>query len=118
MEQYTDENGTTQSRPDKQRNDVTKINAGTDACREFAPSDNDPAGVPAAGADIEAKRRYAACIRDHGVAEFPDPDPRTGDFDMADDLGRRIKEDPGLNAAMEACRGVLPQSTSGGQVGG
>jgi len=118
MEQYTDEKGTTQSRPDKQRNATAKINAATEACRTLLPSDGDSAGAGPAAADIEAKRQYASCIRDHGVAEFPDPDPRTGDYVMADDLGRRIKENPNLNPAMEACRGVLPASTSGGVVGG
>jgi hypothetical protein len=41
------------------------------ACQRYAP-DSD---VAKAGADVATLREYASCMRDNGIAEFPDPDP-------------------------------------------
>jgi hypothetical protein len=113
LEQYTAEDGTTRWRPDKRRNDPAKISAAAQACRALRPGSGDATEAPTA--DLEANRRYAACVRAHGVPEFPDPDPRTGDFTMDDELAKRIKEHPATAAALAACR--LPGS-GGGVVGG
>lgn len=117
MEQYTADDGSTQSRPDKNRNDITTITQATEACKALLPVATDAGTTAPSAADIEARRRYAACIRGKGVPDFPDPDPRTGDFVMDGDLGQRIKENPAIAQAMEACQNQLPTST-GGVIGG
>jgi hypothetical protein len=116
MENYTADDGSTQSRPDKHKNDIARIEAATRACESQRPEQIQ--GTAPAAADIEAMRRYAACIRSKGVPDYPDPDPATGQPPLSDDLARRIKENPAMRTAMEACRNVLPQSTSGGVNGG
>jgi hypothetical protein len=117
MEQYTADDGSTQSRPDKDRNDITKITQATEACKALMPTADVVTKAPSA-ADIDAKRRYAACIRSKGVPDFPDPDPRTGDFVMDGDLGARIKGNPATAGAMQACQDQLPVTTGGGVIGG
>jgi hypothetical protein len=37
---------------------------------------------------------------------------------MSDELSRRVKDDPELQPALEACRANLPSPTSTGKVGG
>jgi len=54
---------------------------------------------------------YAACIRSHGVPNFPDPKPGGG-FNISSN-----PNDPQLQAAQQACQSLLPGSgneTSGG----
>lgn len=41
------------------------------ACRRYAPD----SGAAMAGSDVATMREYASCMRDNGVAEFPDPNP-------------------------------------------
>lgn len=115
LEQYTADDGSTRLRPDKLHNDPAKISAAAQACQAFLPDAGDATNPPMA--DLQANRRYAACIRAHGVSEFPDPDPRTGDFTMDEEQAKRIKEHPAMGPALAACRGELPGS-SGGVVGG
>lgn len=52
----------------------------------------------------EAGRRYAQCMRDNGVPDFPDPDA-DGEFRGA---GHEQQEDPTFRAAMETCRDLAP----------
>ncbi len=118
MEQYTADDGSTQSRPDKNRNALSAITAATDACKALLPTDTGVAPTAPSAADIEARRQYAACIRSKGVPDFPDPDPQTGDFVMDGDLGQKIKENPATAGAMQACQDKLPGSTGGGVIGG
>ncbi len=113
MEQYTADDGTTATRPDKSRNDPAAVNAAATACQDRRPAEADVTAEGPTAADIEAYRRYARCVREHGVPEFPDPDPATGDFAMDDDLGRRVKENPAMRTATEACRSLLPGSGDG-----
>ncbi|MET0132892.1 MAG: hypothetical protein ABW215_04785 [Kibdelosporangium sp.] len=98
---------------DKNRTVADKLPAAMAACREFVPSGGD-AQRPAQS-DIEARQRYAACVREHGIAEYPDPDPQTGDPRISDELGARLKNDPRTRAAMDACDGIL---VGAGTVGG
>lgn len=52
----------------------------------------------------EAGRRYAQCIRDNGVPDFPDPDP-DGEFRG---VGHERQNDLELRAALEKCRALAP----------
>src|SRR5262249_40047772 len=114
MEEYTAEDGSTRSRPDKTRNDIQAINDAVTACVDLLPTD-DPSSTAAPSAEALATRlRSAACIREHGVTEFPDPDPATGDFP----IDEAVKYHPSMRTAMEACRSMLPGSDGPGTVGG
>lgn len=117
MEQFTAEDGTTQSRPDKERNDISKVTTAAEACKDKLPTETGTGDNTLTAEDIENRRKYSACIREKGVPEFPDPDARTGEFVMNDELSRRVKENPAMRTAMEACRDKLPGDT-GGVIGG
>ena len=102
---------------DKGRTSTEKLSAAFEECRAYLPTGGDIVRLPQT--DIEAWRRYAACIRENGVADYPDPDPRGGEQRVGEELGRRLKDDPKLPAALEACRSALPSGPDGkGTVGG
>ncbi|MFJ8080759.1 hypothetical protein ACIQ6Y_08985 [Streptomyces sp. NPDC096205] len=100
---------------DKEKTSVEKIMSATEKCRALQPAASAPPRLPAE--DIEKRGRYAACLREHGLPDYPDPDPRTGETELDEDLARRIKTDPEARKALEACRNLLPRS-GGGSVNG
>lgn len=66
----------------------------------------------AGGTDPQsAQLRYAECMRDNGVAEFPDPDASGM---VVIDPGASFSKDPDLSAAQEACADLLQDVTGGG----
>ncbi|RJL35593.1 hypothetical protein D5H75_02035 [Bailinhaonella thermotolerans] len=71
------------------------------ACREHMPS-----GMLGGQEDPKVqdqRRKFAQCMRDNGVADFPDPDPEGGFGDGAGfDTG-----DPSVQKAAEACEPLL-----------
>jgi hypothetical protein len=71
------------------------------ACQSRLPAvdSGKPDRAPTA-ADLAQAARFAQCMRQHGVPDFPDPDPRTGGFVTSP----AIKNAPGLDAAETACR--------------
>jgi hypothetical protein len=46
--------------------------------------------------------KFAKCMRQHGAPSFPDPDPKTGDFNIAN------PNDPVLHRAYQACASLYP----------
>jgi hypothetical protein len=64
---------------------------------------DDGPGPPTPVDREEAGRRYAQCIRDNGVPDFPDPDA-DGRFSK----GEHDPDDPKLRAAQEECRDLAP----------
>jgi hypothetical protein len=88
-------------------------NAARQACQHFLPDNGAPA-APDPG-ELEALRRYAACMRDHGI-EMTDPDPGTGRSQFQGRLGQasrdRIVNDPTYKAADTACKDRLPGAES------
>jgi hypothetical protein len=102
---------------DKTRVSAEKVSSALEACRAHLPDGGD--AVRPMTEDVEAWRQYAACLREHGVPDYPDPDPRSGEPRMNDQQARQIKEDPDLSAAQQACQSELPSSAGGkGTVGG
>ena len=86
---------------------MKKTEAAGEKCREFLPNGGEP---PKASAEDLAKARdYAKCIRDNGIPGFPDPDPRTGQFEVDADKADEIKD---LAKIAENCgqfgAGVMP----------
>jgi hypothetical protein len=56
-------------------------------------------------ADMQALLRYARCMREHGVADFPDPDAQ-GNFHAQ--AGATDPKPPRFKGAMQACRQLDP----------
>ena len=58
-----------------------------------------------------AAYKYAACMRDHGVSNFPDPRVSTsnGGTKVAIMVPRAIGSSPQFTTAQTACRGILPE---------
>jgi hypothetical protein len=101
---------------DKERTPAEAMSKATEACRAQLPSGGDV--VQPDADEIAARQRYAECIRENGIPAYPDPDPRTGDPGIDEELDRRLKDSPNLAAAEQACRSELGDSPSGGDVFG
>ncbi|MFG2408127.1 hypothetical protein ACGFR8_28065 [Streptomyces brevispora] len=61
-------------------------------------------------------RKLSECVRGEGFADYPDPDPKTGEVAMTEELARSAKGDPALVAALQKCGGAT--GGGGGKVGG
>jgi hypothetical protein len=96
--------------PDAATDEKTK--AALDACRQYMPNGGE---MPKPNAqDLEQGYKHAQCIRDHGVPNFPDPDPDGGM--LSPDSGVD-PNDPTFKAADEACKALLP-GAKGAPTGG
>jgi hypothetical protein len=83
--------------------------AATQACGSILQGANlQGHGAPTA-AQLAQATRYAQCLRQHGIADFPDPDPQTGSYLTTHDP----TQEPGWAAAGAACRQLAPQGKSG-----
>ena len=76
-------------------------------CASILQSLNLHPGQPAGPARIAALTRFSQCIRQHGVADFPDPDS-SGSFPTNGDPTLK----PGWAAAFQACRSLMPTGKS------
>ncbi len=74
------------------------------ACQHLFPSSN--ASPPVPQAQFQQLVRYAECIRQHGVPNWPDPDP-DGSFPLPPTLNPK---DAAGQAAGNACKQYLPSS--------
>jgi hypothetical protein len=91
------------------------------ACNKFAPK-NGPNGKAPSAKDREAMLAFAACMRSHGVPDFPDPQFNNsggGFVGSGNQPPADMRPDsPQFQAAMEACKSKLPGGghliTSGG----
>jgi hypothetical protein len=73
-----------------------------------------PPGSASGGADLAKLQQYAACMRSHGISDFPDPQPnpggRGGSFQINGGPGSDLnRNDPRYQAADQACKSLLPQ---------
>jgi hypothetical protein len=76
------------------------------AKQQLANSRVDPKGKPASGADMAKLREFARCMREHGLADWPDPDA-----DGAFPLPTRLQKPQGdslVGPREQACRQYLP----------
>jgi hypothetical protein len=95
------------------RPDSDTFKKAEEACRSLAPNGGDLPKPSAA--ELEQLRKFAACMRSHGI-DVPDPDPdgggiqirRSGDPGGGGDPGNLSPDDPAFKAAEEACRNLLP----------
>jgi hypothetical protein len=77
--------------------DQAKLEKAMEACKKYAPNGGEPRKLNPE--ELEKARQMAQCMRDHGVKDFPDPNP-DGDIRM---LGKKGPGDPTFDKAMEAC---------------
>jgi hypothetical protein len=81
--------------------DQAKVSAAQQACKQYAPNGGQPPSM--SPEQVEQARKYAACMRQHGV-DFPDPQP-DGGFKVTN----INPNDPKFKAASQACESVAPQ---------
>ncbi|PZG02790.1 hypothetical protein [Micromonospora deserti] len=80
-----------------------KLDAATEACRQYMP-DGGELRQPSAER-IDQLRKFAQCMREHGIAKFPDPQADG----LMDIQGAGIDpEDAAYQAAEEACAALQP----------
>lgn len=85
------------------------------ACRDLEPPGF--TGQKATPRQMTARLKFAQCMRDNGVADFPDPIPNGPLIDtnrIPSLAGKDPRTDPGLHAAMHKCRDF---ATAAGVVG-
>jgi hypothetical protein len=70
------------------------------------PDELQPKGDPLTPQQIEWARRYAKCVREHGLPSFPDPDA-DGYFTRDWQQGLSEQESSKIYLATETCRPVL-----------
>lgn len=79
---------------------VDQVKTAMKECASYSPEGGQQQGT---AADVESLRRYAQCMREHGLEDFPDPTPE-GELVLAKEMLRR----PAYDAAEQACTGTLP----------
>jgi hypothetical protein len=81
------------------------------ACVAYASAPEAP--TPPNEADLSALRRYARCMRAHGLPLFPDPDPQTGFFPGLDKSNYDVNSAT-VRSALQACQALQPPAPPGG----
>jgi len=83
-------------------------------CGGSSPKTTSSAGSPSGGNMVTQAYKYAACMRDHGVSNFPDPHVSTSGGSTQ--ISMMAKGNPSasrqIQAAQTACRGILPGPSS------
>ncbi|MFF8375153.1 hypothetical protein ACF07V_03330 [Streptomyces sp. NPDC015661] len=102
-----------EKRVDKDANKPDAIVAAEKACVAKLP-----ARGPVDPARLEAAKKLSACMREEGIADYPDPDPATGEVALDGDLGARMKGDPKVIEALKACGPKAAGGDGGTVVGG
>ncbi len=88
--------------------DDPKYKAAIEKCRDLLPAgDKHDRGGPET---VQNLVKFAQCMRDNGVPDFPDPDAN-GNFPR--DAEQKAHSDPQFQAAEEKCRKDLPQHGGG-----
>lgn len=94
--------------------DKSKIEAAQEKCKDKAPNGGEP---PKMSAEDQRKlREFAQCMRENGVAGFPDPSADGGGMMLGQDSGID-PESPKFQAAQEKCRQFQPNAVGGAQPG-
>ncbi|MBV1852851.1 hypothetical protein [Catellatospora tritici] len=87
--------------------DPKVIDAAQSKCKPLLPNGGEPQKMPADR--LEMLRRYSQCMRDNGLATFPDP----SDEGLAVNGNDFPPDDPKVKAAEEKCRTLLPVPPGG-----
>jgi hypothetical protein len=81
----------------------TLPNTAVQACSSYLRSAGLSSASHPSASYIASEARFSACIRQHGVADFPDPDG-SGNFPTNGDPTQQ----PGWGSAFQACKSLLP----------
>ena len=84
--------------------DRSKMEAAMEKCKQYAPNGGQPPKADPAMA--EAMLKFAKCMRDNGVANFPDPDANGGM--MIDQSSGIDPESDSFKAAQQTCQQFMP----------
>jgi hypothetical protein len=84
--------------------DQKKAEAAMQKCKQYAPNGGEPPKADPAMA--EAMLRFAKCMRDNGVANFPDPDANGGT--MIEQGSGIDPESDSFKAAQQTCQQFMP----------
>lgn len=94
--------------------DSPTFQAADQACQSLMPTAPPEARQPMSPQDQAKWLQFSACVRAHGVPNWPDPDFTNGGPKPLFDLGDAgATQSATVDAAMEACRPVLPVITGG-----
>lgn len=86
--------------------DKATLDAAEATCRKLMPNGGEP---PELDPEVLAQlRAYSKCMREHGVDDFPDPEPKGGIQYQAPPPGT----DAEFTAAEEACKDLMPSGAS------
>ena len=89
--------------------DPQKVDAAMAKCKQYLPNGGQP--QKADPKVVEGLRKYAQCMRDNGIEDFPDPTPDGPLIDTSRMPGSPgARSIPGFAAAMEACRDIPPSA--------
>ena len=75
-----------------------------DACKDLQP----PGALDGSTQSMEERLKFAKCMRDNGVKDFPDPQ-KDGPLINVE----RARSKPGLQAALDKCRDVMAGALGG-----
>jgi hypothetical protein len=89
--------------------DPDAVEAAMEACEEFAPDLAGPGGEPLDQEQMARLRRFAQCMRDNGLPDFPDPDAEGGIVARVGEGGLE-PDGEAFRRAEEACRQFGPQA--------
>jgi hypothetical protein len=91
--------------------DPKKVQDAQQQCKKYLPNGGEP--TKADPHQAEQMRKFAQCMRDHGVTNFPDPD-ENGGIQISGGNGVFNPNDPTFQAAQTACEKYRPAGPSGG----
>ncbi|MFC5828851.1 hypothetical protein [Nonomuraea insulae] len=86
--------------------DSPEFKSAQEACKSLAPAGTQDS--PADGEAVQAQLKFAACMRENGVKDFPDPK----DGNLL--IGGVDTSTPQFKAAMQKCRQFMPGGGPGG----
>jgi hypothetical protein len=95
--------------------DNPQFKAAEQACKSLLPQ---PPSEEQQQQEFEDMLAYAKCMREHGIADFPDPKPGEG-FDLNAKPGSDLDpNNPQFQAASDACGGPIKGDTNSQTSGG
>jgi hypothetical protein len=96
---------------DLKQGDKQDFLAAMKKCEQYLPTNRTQPG-PLSAEDVEKQRKFAQCMREHGV-DLPDPDPDGRIRIPASGKGTTVdRTDKKFEDALEACRSLNPKLKS------
>jgi len=92
--------GEGQLRLDKDKNSAAAVTEAETKCADLQPA---PGEVTVSAEDLAAAQELSDCVQGKGIKDYPDPDPKTGELPITDELAAEIKSDPDILAALAEC---------------